>query len=689
MAILNSIRKRGFFLILIIALALFAFILSDIINKGGSSADFQNTVASINGTELSREDFMGQVEAYQKTLGPNASTAQAVNVVWERELRNTLFKQQAESLGLQVGEEQLNESLAISLSNNPTFQDENGGYSEARLIEYVASIQGNPTAKQQWDDFIMGVKENLTQTNYINLIRSGLVTTLAEGEQQYHFENDKIDIEYVQVPYTKIADEDVSVTDAEIEKYIRANASDFEVDPIVDIEYVTFSEEPSTEDIEVARTNLGATIEEFASTTDVATFVNEKSENQYQDRWFYQKDLPAAIKDTIMSMPEGTIYGPYKVDNTFNLSKVIAYRQLPDSVEARHILIPIGLNRTDSISRTKEQAKMMADSLLTVLKSNKSKFKDFVTQYSSDAGSIEKGGHYDWYAYNTMVGPFRDFTFENTVGEMGVVETQFGFHIIEVEGQKNMQKAIKIANIVTEIEPSETTINEVFSESAKFEEAARKGDFVTLAEKKGFTTKPVNKISALDASIPGVANSRSIINWAFQEDVKVGDIKRFNVDNTYVIVRLTRKSSKKALLSVAEASATVTPILKKEKKAKKIRESISGATLQEVASSQNVTVKTANALTRSNPTIAGAGTEPLVVGKAFGLPQGETSKLIDGDTGVYMVRVTSITKAPALDNYASYINQLNTASNASTVNANVLKALKKAADIEDNRASFY
>ncbi len=689
MAILNSIRKRGFFLILIIALALFAFILSDIINKGGSSASTQNVVASVNGTEISREDFMGKVDERQRSLGPTANPYQAMNTVWETELRNILYKQQAEELGIDVSEEQLNETLALSLSSNPTFQDENGIYSEARVIEYVASIQNNPTAKKQWDDFIDGVRENQLQTNYINLVVSGLAVTIAEGEQQYHFENDKINIEYVQVPYTKIADEDVPVTDAEIEAYIRKNPSKYEVDPIVDIQYISFSEEPSLEDIEAAKGDMNELKESFANAEDPIQFVNNESENPFVDRWFFKKDLPPSLKDTILNIPTGTVYGPFSVDKTLNLSKVIKTIQLPDSVEARHILIPVGLSRTDSIDRTPEQAKALADSLLTELKKNKSKFGDFVKKYSSDQGSIEKGGHYDWFAYNTMVGPFRDFCFEKNVGDMGVVETQFGYHLIEVEGQKNKKEAYKIATVVKEIEPSEATLSQVFSESAKFEEAVRNADFTKTAEEKGLTPKPVNKIGELDSNIPGIGNNRTIVNWAFEEGSKVGDVKRFNINDAYVVVQLTRKSDKKALMSVAEASVTVTPILRKQKKAQKIREGISGSTLQEMATSQNVGVKTASALTRSTPTIADAGTEPLVVGMAFGKAAGETTPIIDGETGVFVVRVLSKTEAPALDNYASYISQLKSGINTSSVNVRVFNALKKTADIEDNRADFY
>ena len=201
--------------------------------------------------------------------------------------------------------------------------------------------------------------------------------------------------------------------------------------------------------------------------------------------------------------------------------------------------------------------------------------------------------------------------------------------------------------------------------------------------------RPVNRIGALDANIPGVGNNRSIISWAFQEDVSVGDVKRFSLNESYVVAQVTRKSTEKALMSVAEASATVTPIIRNQKKARQIREGISGTSLQEMASSQNVAVKTASALTRATPTIAGAGTEPVVVGAAFGVGALNTTDLIDGETGVFKVRVLAEQPAVGLDNYASYVNQMKSGLTVNAINTKIFNALKAIADIEDNRADFY
>lgn len=706
MAILNSIRKRGIFLILIIAMALFAFILSDVLTRGGGSS-VEDTVATVNGVDIDRTEFAELVENTQRSMGPNANTSQAMNLVWDRELRRVLMEEQYEKLGLRVESEQINNALSVYLANDPTFQDENGNYSELKMLEYVADIKANannnPAPLQNWENYIKNVKQTVLENTYLGMLRGGLTSTIAEGEQQYRFENDKIDMEYVYVPYSSIDDATINVTDEEIAAYIKANPKKFEVEPEVDFQYVLIEETASQEDMEAARAEISALMENrpemnnltnkidtilgFRETTNYVEFVNANSDNPYTDRWYTEAQLPEAIRDTIFDLNEGDIYGPYQVDKTLNLTKVIEKRQLADSARVRHILIPTGLNRTDSITRTDAEAQKTADSLLTILKGNRSRFPAFVKQYSSDTGSIENDGVYEWFEYSKMVPEFRDYSFEQKTGDMGIVKTNFGYHIVEVLGQKDFKDVVKIATITKEIEPSEPTINEIFAEATTFEIEAAKGDFTEQANTQGLSVRPVNKVGKMDAQIQGIGTNRQIVNWAFNEETEVGDISRFNVSQGYVIVQLTRKDPK-GLKSIAESSAEVTPILRNKKKAEQIKNSATGSTLQEIAASQNVTVQTASAMTMSAPTIPGAGNEPKVVGAAFGKNAGEETGLIEGNTGVFKIRVTAVNKAPDLENYASYANQLNTGV-AQGLNTSVFNALKESADIEDNRATFY
>lgn len=698
MAVLSKIRQRSVFLIIIIALALFSFVLADVIRNGGFSSDkSQTTIATVNGTEISRQEFAEKVDAYEKQVGPNITSTQAVNTIWEREIRSTLLKEQYNELGLRVGADQLNAAYAQYLGANQNFTDANGQFSRAKLNEYMASIKQNEQLYSFWQNNLRSIEQTVLEQTYLNMVKGGLVSTLAEGERQYRFENDKINIEYVQIPYTSIADTDVPVSDAEIKEYVEAHPNEFQVDAQVDIQYVLFSEEPSESDIQEARASITALLDDrvergdslvgFRNTTDNEEFVNEYSDGTYVGRWQYKRELPPAISDTIFTMNEGEIYGPYQTDNRFNLTKLIERRQLPDSVEARHILIPIGLNPTDSITRNDAQAKAAADSILRVVRGDRSKFPEIVTAMSSDQGSVERGGHYDWFTYNMMVPAFRDFTFEGETGDIGVVKSNFGYHVIEIEGQKNMQPVAKIATVSKDIEASENTLNDTFSKAARFEEAAREGDFSEVAKEQNLQAKPVNKIGELDANIPGIGTNRGIVTWAFNEDTKVGDITKENTANGYAIVQLTRKSDA-GLMSVAEASSKVIPIIRNKKKAEKIRASISGTSLQEIANNKNVQVQNATALTLAAPTIPGAGSEPKVVGAAFGKKAGETTDLINGKSGVFKVRVLAINKAPDLDNYASYANQLN-ATVVPQMNTKVHQALRENADIEDNRATFY
>ena len=707
MAILNSIRKRGVFLIIIIALALFSFILADVIRNGGFSSEKSlTTVATINGETLTRDIFMKQVELTQRNLGENGTTAQAMNMVWDRELRNVLQQQQYDALGLTAQKEQLEESLRMGLASNPTFQDADGVFSSLKVQEYIANVKAtNPTAYQQWLDYENNLKSGALQTTYYNMIKAGMRSTLSEGEQEYRYQNDKINMQYVYVPYTSIPDTDVSVTDSEIEAYIRKNAADYEQTPQVDLQFVSFSEAPSDTDIadaettitsllkdrEVYNSNIKATevLKGLENTQDYQNFINDNSDVPFQDRYFFKSDIPEAIAEDLFATPLNGIYGPYKLGNNNNISKVIGITQMPDSVQSRHILIRYqgSFRASDAISRSKEDAKAMADSIAGVLKRNKNKFEALAKTLSDDKSNSDNGGDLGYSGPGKMTKDFNDFIFDNKTGTLGVVETEFGFHVVEVQEQKNKQKAMKFATISKEIEASEKTLNEVFANASRFEVAAQKGDFSQIAKTQELALKPVNKIGALDATIPGVGNNRSIVNWAFEEDVSVGDVKRFSILDGYVVVQLTRKSPK-GLMSIAEASSLVMPKLRNAYKAKQIMATISGDDLDAIASSQGITVQNATAITMAAPTIPGAGAEPEVVGAAFAKAAGETTSLIAGEKGVFKVRVTAVNNAPALENYASYANQLNSAATPA-VNTKVYQALKNAAEIEDNRANFF
>ncbi|HLV15655.1 MAG TPA: peptidylprolyl isomerase [Xanthomarina sp.] len=705
MAVLNKIRQRGLFLIIVIALALFSFVIGDLFrNTDALLGKSQNIVATINGKDISREDFMQKVEVVQRQLGPNGTSTQAMNRVWEQEVRQAVLESQFEVLGLDIQRDQMRDLLRTNLSNSPEFQNEVGVFDENKLNEYIANLkETSAIAYKQWVDYENSIGVNALQENYFNMVKAGMTGTLAEGKLEHILQSETVDIKYVQIPYTSIADSTVSVSKSEISSYIKKHKKQYEVEATRDIRYVEFREVASVEDEnnikqgltdllkdqvvynEITKTN--DTIKGFARVTNNKAYVNSNSDIKFEDGFKFKSELPTTVADSIFNLNVGQVFGPYKDENHFKLTKVIEAIQMPDSVKARHILIPFvgAANSLPEVTQTEADAKKTADSLLTVLRKDKSKFGEFVTNFSSDQGSVENGGSYDYFTYNTMIEPFRDFVFENNVGDMDVVQTVFGFHIIEIEGQKNKQRAIKTATLARVIEPSETSVNQVFRDASNFEIAIEKGNFEAVAQEKDLNVRPVNGIKILDENIPGLGNQRSLVRWAFEDGTKVGSVKRFNLNGGYAVVQITA-SNAEGLMNTEQASVTALPAIRKEKKAKLIKDRISATTLEAVAAAEGKTVQTALAINMKNPTISGAGKEGVVVGTAFGLKEGETSKLIEGERGVYMIQVTKRTPVAELDNYQGFANQVGTAK-AGNVNAKLYNALKEASEIEDNRAN--
>ncbi len=708
MAVLNKIRQRSIFLIVIIALALFSFVLSDIIRNGGfSSSKSQNIIGTVNGEDVDRKDFSMQVESVQGNSQRQMTTMQTVKQVWDSKVREVLLAQQMEELGIDVGEAQINQLLEQQLANYPNFADENGFFSFGVLREYVANLKAkSPEEYSQWVTYENNIAQAAKAQIYFDMIKAGVGATLVEAKQAYQLENDNIDIQYVQIPYTSV--EDVKISDEAVVSYMKKHPKTYKSEASRDIQYVLFEESPSEEDQSAVKEELTALLgdrEEYNSTTksndtirgfradqNNKDFVNRNSDIPFQDRFYFKENLPKEIADKLFSLNEGEVYGPYNLNGSWNLTKLIETKQLPDSVKASHILISWeGLRTANGITRSKEEAKKLADSLLVEVKKSDEKFGEIAKNYSADTSNKDKGGELGWFTYGQMVPPFNAYVFSNKKGDIGIVETDFGFHIVSIEEQTDQGKAIKIATVSRKVEPSEATMNDLFTKTTSFQlEAGKKGFDEVIKSDTLLKVRPVKGIKVLDENLPGIGAQRRIVQWAFQNDVKVGNVKRFDVEGGYAVVQLTAKNPE-GLMSVEKASAMVKPILQKEKKAEIIKGKISGTDIAEIAQSNGTQVRSATGISLSEPMISGAGNEPEVIGAAFSLNEGQTTQPIAGEKGVFVVKLTHRTKAPELASYSAIAAQ-ESQKRSSAIGAGdepVVKALKKAADIEDNRATFY
>lgn len=705
MAVLENIRKRTTVLILIIGLALFAFVISGVFtssNFGGEKVG--SSVAEINGEDISIDEFRQEVEVASNRVGPTASSMQVVNQVWENKVRQTILGEQFEDLGIGIEQDQIVDFLRTTgYAQNPQFQNQNGQFDPNIFKQTVADWKvNNPAQYSAWLQTENEIVQLAKEQTYFNMVKAGVGATLKEGELDYKLANEKMDIKYVRVPYTSIPDSTINVTKSEIADYVSKHKEEYKQDPARDLQYVYFQEKPSETDQNAikeeitkllddtveynSQTDRNDTIKGFRNTKDVTAFLDRYSDTKFDTIYKAKKNLPSSVADTLMSLNIGQIYGPYKDGNSYKISKMIA-RKPNGSVKASHILLAYtGATRANpAVTRTKEEAEAKAKELLREAKKSGVVFAELARD-NSDGPSAPNGGDLGYFQKGVMVPKFNDFAFNNNEGSIGLVETDFGFHVIKIDDKEDV---VQIATISREIVASEETINTLFTNATKFEMETTDDEsaFSTLAKKEEYVVRPVNKIKALDENLPGLSNQRNIVQWAFNADTEVGDIKRFNINNGYAVVQLTG-SYAKGVMSAEDASVLVLPIIRKERKAAKIIADNKGKDMSAIASDNGVSISNASALTVKSPTIPGAGSEPVVVGTAYGMAAGSTSGLIQGNTGVFKIEIVKKTEAPKLDNYSVYANALKTGA-ASRVNTAVYNALKDGSEIEDKRATFY
>ena len=704
MAVLGKIRQRSIFLILVIGMALFAFVISGVFGANSASAGPTDPVAVINDDEVDINFFRQMVEQTERTY--NYSTLQSVNLVWNQALRNTIFEQQFEALGIDAGKDQLEQIISSdeSVISNPSFQNEAGFFDFGVFTDYIAQMKTeNPASYESWkiqEQSIIGVAK---QRIYLDLIKSSSGITEAEAKADYHAQNDNINIQYVQIPFDVIPDSLVSVSDAEVKTYIKEHSADFKREESRNIQYVLFDETPTEDDLSTIRLRLDAlknervayndvskltdTLEGFKTTKNITDFIDQYSEVAFDSVYRARGEFNNEYADILFKLNNGEVFGPYRDGENFKISRLIN-RKENVSLRASHILIAYeGATRAaEDISRTKAEAKAQANKVYRLARRASSDFEALAREYS-DGPTKVRGGDLGFFREGEMAQEFFNFTNKNKVGKVGLVETEFGFHIIKVTDKDDLAL---IADVVAAAVPSEKTSNEVFRSATQFEmDSNEAGDFTAIAEKSKYDVRPVKQITSLEENLPGLFQQRNIVRWTFDADTKVGDIRRFSVSSGgYVVVQLTAKV-KEGLASIDEVGSRVRKILTHKKKAERIKQQYKDkTTLEALASEEELTIETASAINQRNPSIVGAGNEPYVVGVAFALEEGATSGLIAGDEGVYKVLLVKKNIAEDLEDYTDYTEQMMLNLSAK-ISENIFQALESVATIDDNRALYY
>ena len=699
MGVLSKIRQRSILLIGVIGFCLLAFIVGDIIHSGGFGVT--KNVGSVNGTDIPVKEFLEKVNNMQQRQ-QGASATQAANYVWSLEVEKILFDEHIEKAGIRVGRDHVLDFYGQMLGQDPRFMNALGKFDKAKFNEFLVNMK--TTNPQQWqliEKERPEVESSAKKQLYATMLKGAYFTTNVEGKARYAQESDKANFDYVLVPYTTINDDQVKVSDEELTAYMKKNEKKYKAEASRDIEFVFIDNKPSAADEAEMKKNIEGylapkvvynettkvndTTPGFAQAKNNEEFVNMNSEVKFDSTYVTKKQLPVEHAQQLYSLAPGQVYGPYVDNGYYKITKMVN-KKPGASAKASHILVAYkgGSMADPKVTLTKEEAKAKAESLLAQINANPASFGQLVRENSNDQGSLGTEGVYDDIAPNQMVKPFNDFVFNKPVGSTGVVETDFGFHVIKV---LDKYEGVQLATIAQKIQATEATSDANFVKATKLEMDARESgkSFADLAKAEKLTVTPANRLGANDESIPGIGSQRTIVRWAYEGDTKVGDVKKFDIPQGSVVARL-KAINEKGLLPLEEAKISVLPIIRNEKKAELIKKKMSGSTLEAVSKATGSTIATAT-VTFANPSIPAVGPELKVVGKAFGLANGKTSGLIEGNAGVFMIKAKGVEKAPALQNFSAITTRL-MAEGRSGIQANITNALKDAADIEDNRYEF-
>lgn len=729
MATLERIRRRSGLLIVLIGLAMLAFILTDLFSSGGSVFQSQQTVVGkVNGTAIEFNEFdklLTQRRTDLERQSPDqarfATTKQLADAVWDQFLREKLVKDSYSDMGFSVTGRELSERIKQNptIQNAPAFKDQvTGNFSEALLQQYITNLRDNSEANaeaaelyQQWIVFERATKEDALSLKLNKAVQEGLYMPAALAKEIYQRNNTQINLQFVALENSSIVDSTIEVSDADIKSYFKENKEQFKTEETRQIQYVGFNIEPSGKDRSELLAELESykqpevvfnkvdkvydTIPSFENTENDSLYAISRSDVNIPPNYF--KSGAAGVADSILfTLDTGDVYGPYEDGSYYYLTKISDIKDLPDSVRVRQIVISFsGANNNgqETPDRTPQEAKALADSLIEVVRGDTSQFLQIVNTFSDDQLSKITGGNLPWMK-ETDQQSFTNFAFRNDLGSIGMTYSQQGVHIVEILEQGGSNKALKLVNIAREIAPSQRTSDSIYNIANNFASSVSSvEEFSEKAEASGYSPRPVTNIEIFDENLPGIGNNRELVRWIYNEETELGNMKLIENNGTIHIVVMLAGIDEEGYANPLEIRDRIEPLVRNEKKAeqlsKKLQEAAEGAAdINEVASKLGVQVNV-QVLNFEGNILTGFGNEPKVVGAFSGLEAGSgLSTPIAGDRGVYMAQVIGVTPAQDLPDYSEEKQKLeqNIRPRAAS---EIFLSLKEGAKIKDRRSTFY
>ncbi|MBX7181690.1 MAG: SurA N-terminal domain-containing protein [Bacteroidia bacterium] len=696
MALISKIREKSTLLLITIGGALVLFVVSDLFdNRNSFLSRGRLMIGEIDGQEIDGREYEGKVnqmvENYkmntqQKNLDEN--TQEMIrNQVWEQSIRDIVLGQEMDELGVTVSSEELYD-MVQGENPDPTvvssFTDpQTGKFDPTRVATYLKRMDEDETGsmRDQWIKFEEGLKTDKRVRKYNTLIGKGIFVNSKQAKADYLAKNKKFDALVVGKRYSAVVDSTITVTDEELNKYYEDNKYKYkQKEENRKIEYVVFDIRPSTEDLNKAYEEIAKIKEEFKTTDNDTSLINFYSDNKYQENLLGAGAFLPGF-DSLLSAPVGAIAGPVSDNETLKLAKVIAIKNDADSVKARHILLKV------ENGQSLEKVKSQADSLKKMIQSGAS-FESLASSISKDPGSAIKGGDLGWFKKGTMVKPFNDACFNGKVGDMPVVVTQFGVHLIEITGRGKETLKRNIGIISKKIEPSNKTYQATFAKADEFAAKSSNEAQFDASVKAANLVPRESDLRENQTNIPGVENAREIIGWAYNHEK--GEVSKvFELGKRFVIAKV-KEVTPKGFKPMEQVKEDITMNVRKDKKAEGFVKELEGALkgvsdITALAGKIQSPIDSVRALVFSSFQISpNLGREPELVGVITSTSKAGFTKPVVSSQGVWVSYVTKIEEAPATKDFVANATQLKQMYSQRS-QFEPYEALKEKANIVDNR----
>jgi len=692
MAVIGKIRERSGLLIVLVGGALALFILDALLsNRGGPSGRGDDPVGEIGGQEIKLADFdrrvSDEVESYRNEFGQpaNAQVSEQVRgTVWNEIVKARVLLNQVEAAGFTITKPEYDD---VRFGDNvaPEFRGQfngpDGQPDKTRLREYFSGIQLNAPVYHEIQS--RRIQENRLYAKYNTLIKKSVFVNSAQARDEFNAKNTKATFSFVAKRYDSEPDSLYPVSDSELQSYYNEHKNEpkHKQKAARTFDYVLFPVQPSDADREAIAGNLAALRNSFEQAEDDSLFLVGNADSRSYSKVPYTEGSIEKLNDSlIVNGSVGTVVGPYLEGNSYKLVKVKELADVPEA-RVRHILL--------STQKGKDEAEQQkrADSLLTVVKRDKSKFEAMVTKFSDDPGSVSNGGVYEWFGKEQMVPEFTTASFDQKVGATTICKTSFGFHIVEVLGQRSRQER-RIITVDRAVKPSPATFKEVYKKANEFSLRNKTPEALkTAAEEQGLQVTNVPDFRADTRYVQGIDQPSSVIGWVNRAEVgQVSEPK--DAGDNYVVATLL-KVKEEGVPELEDVREAFTKEAAKLKKAEAWVEKMTGKSdLNALAGELGVSVQDATDMALNGFSIPGGYAEYEVIGKVFGLQAGQASVPLQGETAVFVARMNSRTEAPAEGDIAGEKGGL-LGRLQSRAESAVLNALREVAGVKDNRHLHY